>query len=364
MSLRELVREMRNEPTLGTFPGFTAEVTVGSSAWATVGILRQLAAGGNLGLLVENTGGVALAHAQLLWRPTPDAAWQVLVADGAWASAPSLNGTYAPDATPAGVTRTDLVIVSASTVTSATEAFTATHLGRQIKVTAGTGFTTGWYKIVDVDTSGVATVAPVADGRVSSQTSVGAVGSAGGTFIVPGVSCVELSAVGYEFMLQAKTASSTTTVRSQAGMSLAHLDINPSGASAIAALAAAMKVTPISCTGVTITTDAIIGAAVALGGRGGAITVEISNPGAVALATLYVKIRAANGTTAVAFPDATSLLGWSSADYRTLAGGAKATWTFNVPPSDSVEFWCSSSGAAVNPTVTGTFHPAMSGGNN
>lgn len=56
--------------------------------------------------------------------------------------------------------RTDLVVDATTNtkVTSATEVFDAADAGRWIQITAGTGFTTGYYQILSVDGSNVATL--------------------------------------------------------------------------------------------------------------------------------------------------------------------------------------------------------------
>jgi hypothetical protein len=286
----ELFRRQRNEPTLGTWGRFGPEVTV-LTAWIDIGGFTHDAAGGNLGFLIENTGAAALTNCRLLWRPTPSAAWQVLVDDSAaaWAAADVFYSPVAPRACAAGVTYTDLVVVSANTVTSATfnsnAGFAAIDIGRQFKITTGTGFNTGWYKIVDVTAAGVATVECSDKNLVTPLAVVGAVGSTGGTFIMPGVSCVEISAVGYEFKLQAKSGSSTT-VRVEWEGSLAHLDMRSVASAADSAnLAALAGAAP----GLTYTQVKIDQTAAA------GVTVLIA-----ALASNYTRLHLLFGTMAVA----------------------------------------------------------------
>jgi hypothetical protein len=66
---------------------------------------------------------------------------------------------------------TDLVLATTTTVTSVSHAFVATDVGNCIQITAGTGFTPGFYNIVSV-AAGTATLGAAA----------GAMGSVGGTW--------------------------------------------------------------------------------------------------------------------------------------------------------------------------------------
>lgn len=85
------------------------------------------------------------------------------------------TGTDFSQQNAAQYTFTDLVLATATTVSSVSHLFDATDVGNCLHITAGTGFTVGFYNIVSV-TAGVATLG----------TTAGTALSTGGTFFVGG----------------------------------------------------------------------------------------------------------------------------------------------------------------------------------
>lgn len=78
--------------------------------------------------------------------------------------------------TAAAFARTDLVIATTTTLTSAAIPFSKIEVGNHIHVTAGTGFTVGWYEIVSV--TGVTATVDRVCGTLASTGGTGKVGGA------------------------------------------------------------------------------------------------------------------------------------------------------------------------------------------
>lgn len=82
----------------------------------------------------------------------------------------------------AQVAYTDLVIGASNTLTSVGTPFTSAHVGNNIRITGGTGFTTGWYNIRSV-AAAVATM----DRSPGTNGSIGGTGNLGGGLLTVGV---------------------------------------------------------------------------------------------------------------------------------------------------------------------------------
>lgn len=116
------------------------------------------------------------------------------------------TGTDFSQQNSAQYTFTDLVLATTTTMTSVSHLFVATDVGNCIHITAGTGFTTGFYQILSIST-GIATV----------DRAAGTMGSTGGTFAVGGAvlvpSTVNANATGgNQVYVKAGTYTFTTTM--------------------------------------------------------------------------------------------------------------------------------------------------------
>jgi hypothetical protein len=166
---------------------------------------KKLAAGISLlSLLLNPSLCFAALDANIIWevRTTGNANNSCGFKSGA-------SGTDYSQQNSVQITRTDLVIGNPTTtsLTSAGTPFTTAEVGNLINITAGTGFTTGYYEITAVDGSNVATV----------DRSAGTAGSTGGTGYVGGA-CVSFDTAvdngvgGNDFYVKAGTYNETVSV--------------------------------------------------------------------------------------------------------------------------------------------------------
>jgi len=125
-------------------------------------------------LLAASGSGVCL-NSTNGW-PSPK--WTASTVAGVASVGTPTSGTFGVDysqTTTSITNNTDLVLVTATTMTSAGSPFGLNHVGNIIHVTNGTNFTQGWYEVVSV-----AAVTATVD------RSAGTLGSTGGTFRVGG----------------------------------------------------------------------------------------------------------------------------------------------------------------------------------